>query len=30
MVYVVEAGNFTVFVGASSVDFRGNATLTVV
>jgi beta-glucosidase len=30
MVYVVEAGNFTVFVGASSVDFRGNATVAVV
>lgn len=30
MDYVVEKGNFTVFVGASSADFRGNATLTVV
>lgn len=30
MVYVVEKGNFTVFVGASSADLRSNATLTVV
>lgn len=28
--YVVEPGNFTVFVGSSSGDLRGNATLTVV
>lgn len=30
MKYVVEPGDFTVFVGSSSADFRGNATLTVV
>lgn len=28
--YVVEPGNFTVFVGSSSGDLRGNATLTVI
>lgn len=28
--YVVEPGDFTVFVGSSSDDFRGNATVTVV
>ena len=30
MVYVVEKGEFTVFVGASSGDLRGNVTLTIV
>jgi beta-glucosidase len=30
MEHVVEKGNFTVFVGSSSADFRANATLTVV
>lgn len=30
MQYSVEPGNFTIFVGASSLDIRGNATLTVV
>ncbi|KAK7525318.1 glycoside hydrolase family 3 protein [Phyllosticta citriasiana] len=30
MRYVVEPGDFTVWVGASSADLRGNATLTVV
>ncbi|SPN99726.1 related to beta-glucosidase [Cephalotrichum gorgonifer] len=30
MQYVVEPGEFTVFVGASSEDFRGNVTVTVV
>ena len=29
MKYVVEPGDFTVFVGSSSADFRANATLTV-
>lgn len=29
MKYVVEPGNFTVMVGSSSGDIRGNATLTV-
>lgn len=29
MKYVVEPGNFTVFVGSSSLDLRANATLTV-
>jgi beta-glucosidase len=28
--YVVETGDFTVFVGSSSADMRGNATVTVV
>lgn len=30
MQYSVEPGNFTVYIGASSLDMRGNATLTVV
>lgn len=30
MDYVVEPGNFTVFIGSSSADFRTNTTLTVV
>jgi beta-glucosidase len=30
MEYVVEPGNFTVFVGSSSADFRANTTVTVV
>ncbi|KAI5248840.1 putative beta-glucosidase [Aureobasidium subglaciale] len=30
MDYVVEPGNFTIFIGSSSADFRTNATLTVV
>lgn len=30
MKYVVESGNFTVYAGASSLDLRANATLTVV
>jgi beta-glucosidase len=28
MKYVVEPGDFTVFVGSSSKDFRGSATFT--
>ncbi|EON99739.1 putative beta- protein [Phaeoacremonium minimum UCRPA7] len=28
--YVVEPGNFTIFIGSSSADFRANTTLTVV
>lgn len=28
--YVIEPGNFTIFIGSSSADFRANTTLTVV
>lgn len=28
--YVVEPGNFTIYVGSSSADLRANATLTVI